>query len=147
MVISKNGNNYNAVLTVDEAPAVASSPTQTETATATKSSGASGSETGTHTQTESPSHSPAVSSPSPSQSAVPATAIANTGTGSGVTVITSGANAYNLLAVGLGCTFGGALAVATIVMVVRQAKPKKIFNQPPTIIRVSPLQEVNPYMV
>ena len=154
MVISKNGNNYNAVMTVNEAPVVAgnsptpaaaiSSPTHTETATATatKSSGASGSDTGT--QTRSPS----------SGTTVPATAVANTGSGSGsgsgVTVVTSGTNAYNLLAVGLGCTFGGAFAVALVVVALRRSQPKKIFNQPPTVMHVSPLQEAipipNPYV-
>lgn len=154
MVISKNGNNYNAVLTVNEAPAgtlssspaAAASSTHTVTATETASHGASETETGTRTESLSATASPSVQS-SP-VGAVAVNTAASSGSGSGVTVVTSGANAYNLLAVGLGCTFGGAIAVALVVLALRRSQPKKILHHTPTVIRVSPLQEAgpNPYV-
>ena len=137
MVISKNGNNYNAVLTVNEA--FGASPANTATA----SKGASATATATTTATASAPTVVVHSSPA-------SVVIANTG--AGVTVVASGTSSYNLLAVGVGCAVGGAVVVAMAVVVVsilRRSQPKKIFT--PTIMRMSPLQETNqppnPYTV
>lgn len=142
MVISKNGNNYNAVLTVPEAgsggPSATGTGTGTGTGTATGSKGASASVTST--ETASP---PIRAGVSPSSVAV------------AIRTVVTGASPLpantSIMAVAVGSGLGGiavAVAFAGVVMLVRRRQPKKIMQFTPTVVTVSPLKEAipNPYI-
>jgi Reeler domain len=127
MIISKNGNNYNAVLVVPEAGA--SGPSVTGTATGSK--GASTSATPTTLATPSSSVTAqtrasvvhAVVAPAPVASPIPAsTAVMAIAIGSG------------LGGVALAVIFASVLAVMR-----RNNNAKKVMSFSPTVIRVSPL--------
>lgn len=131
MIISKNGNNYNAVLSVPELGSAAASPSAlavSTTATATGSKGASATTTPTETVTASLGLTP---SPKISHVAVaPVVAAVTTSSSMSAVAIGVGGGLAGLIIVGA--------TVIGIIMVVRQSSSRPI-RSVPTVFKVSPL--------
>jgi Reeler domain len=139
IVVSKNGNNYNAVQTINEAPTAA-----TTTTTASASYGASVRATSTTSTRVSSTATAQVPVPVPAPGQVPIAA-PNT-----AAITTSGNSNTNLVAIAVGSAIGGGALVAMSVvlgMMINRRKTPIMFT--PTVMTTGqPVasQDTNPYM-
>jgi len=151
IVVSKGGNNYNAVQTVTElvagaspSAAAAATATRTHTVAASASRGASTTATPTSAATISSGHS--VSS-TPAAAVAPAPAPAQA-----VTTVAIASNAANTVPIAIGSAFAGAVFVAgiAIFVTIMNKNQKKPFQFTPTVVVNSPVSQnddSNPYIV
>ena len=153
IVVSKGGNNYNAVQTVTElvagaspSAAAAATATRTHTVVASASRGASTTATptmaatATETATISAGHSASSTSAAAVAAAVPP-----------ATVVTT-SNAANTVPIAIGSALAGAafVAVIAIFVTITNKNQKKPFQYTPTVIVNTPVpqnNDSNPYMV
>jgi len=153
IVVSKGGNNYNAVQTVTElvagaSPSAAAAATATRTHTVAASASRGASTTATPTSAATATETATISA-GHSASSTPAVAVAVAAPPA--TVVTT-SNAANTVPIAIGSALAGAafVAVIAIFVTIMNKNQKKPFQFTPTVVVNSPVSqndESNPYIV